>query len=405
MKPSRQIAGVAILTAVFGAGGWYMMQSAPKSERRPPKAQTVVVNAKPIIATDHAVRIEGFGVVAPAVLLDLQTQVSGRVIAVHKDLEPGGFIEAGETVLRLDRSDLLLALEEAEATLERAKANVAIEEGRQVIAEAELAIVTDAGDIELDDASRSLALREPQKKQMEAELRSAQNAVARARLNLSRAKLSYDRDIVIIDADVRPGEILQSGQVAGQAADAERYWFEVRLPSDKLFRLMALEETPQARVTLNGQQDELTGNVVRYRPELSDDSRLGGVIIEIPEPFAQTEQGWKPRVILGAYGKASITAGLLENVVAIPRSARADNNFVYVADGDNRLEKRAIDVVWEAGEEILVANRFEPADRLVTSRVSGLTPGIVVDVKDVDAKQSAPEPAQVSAVPIDGAIQ
>ena len=80
--------------------------------------------------------IVAYGTLTPRQSLELTTQVPGEVVWVHPQLVPGGGLDEGETLFRVDRRDYEIALASARARYAQAQASIDLEKGRAEIAKA-----------------------------------------------------------------------------------------------------------------------------------------------------------------------------------------------------------------------------------------------------------------------------
>lgn len=387
------------LALAFAAMSWLLMATTPENEKRRATPGLPVVDAMAVQAGTHAVTVRGFGTVRPARELDLRPQVEGRVVAMHADFEPGGLIPAGQPIIALDDADYRLDLAEAENALARAEAEITLEQGRQVVAREEFRLLE--GEMRFDEASTALVLREPQLKQVIADRDAAAGRVEQARLALQRTKLSLPFDTVVLETEAVPGEYVAAREVVGRVARADTYWVELRVRQAELSRLDSAEQGrpgSQAVVRPNGVGGvAYEGHVARIRAELAEETRLGGVIVAVADPLArQPDHSGRPPLLIGSHVAAEIDAGTIADVVRAPRRAVRDNGQVLVADADDRLHARRALVRWEQPDAVLLANLFEPGDRIITSRLSGVIPGAALTVNRIDP--FAPDAAGTDAV-------
>lgn len=377
-----------VLACGFAVAIWFLYATQPRTQMQRPEAKKPVVEAMALETVNRDVTTTAQGVVAPANgVVELRAQVGGDVIATHPNFKPGGYIPAGETILQIDRTDYELALADARAALNQAKASVDIEKGQQRIAEAEFELLE--GDIEFDTASRALALRQPQLQRVEADYEAALSAVDRAQLNLRRTSLSLPYDVVVLGVEAIDGEYLGAREIAGSLARADEFWVELRVRHDVLGRLETRSTDgtgSEVRVSLNG--TEYPGEVIRLRADVSQETRLGGVYVGIDDPLSmRPENADRPPLLIGSYVAASLQAGSVNNVIVMPRRALQDNNMVYVATAQDRLDVRPVQIAWELEDEVLIRPTLEAGDRIITSRVSGIAPGTQLRVR-VDGQET-----------------
>ena len=125
-----------VLVFVLLAGGftfmvWQLLQTAPRSGRDRPEAPVPLVDVAPSRPADHAVTAQSAGPVVSAYELEIRPQVGGQIIELHPAFEPGGFIPAGETIVRIDDADYQLAVAAAQAEVAKAQATITLERGRR----------------------------------------------------------------------------------------------------------------------------------------------------------------------------------------------------------------------------------------------------------------------------------
>ena len=377
-----------VLVFVLLAGGftfmvWQLLQTAPRSGRDRPEAPVPLVDVAHSRPAVHAVTAQSAGPVVSAYELEIRPQVGGQIIELHPAFEPGGFIPAGETIVRIDDADYQLAVAAAQAEVAKAQATITLERGRRVVAREELESLQ--GSLEIDPASRALALRRPQLRQVQAELAAAQNQLQRAQLDLGRTRVALPYDVIVLERERVGGEVVAARELLGRVTRADHYWVELRTQPALLPRLQVrTADTPGSHVRVQHGDTAIDGEVVRIRADVSSGSRLAGVIAAIP---ARPVDG--RRILIGSYVEAEIDAGIVKEAVRVPRRALRDNNRVWVVDAQDRLQVRNARVVWESEQNLLLDNKMlADGDRVVISRVSGLIPGTTVRTRNVDVEPS-----------------
>lgn len=372
---------VATLIGAFAFAGWQLMSSAPQSKRERPAAPVPLVDVVPTLSEDHPLRLSASGSLRSAEELEIRPEVGGRIRALHPDFEPGGRIGAGETLIEIADDEYRLAVAAAEADIAKARAAIALEQGRRVVAREELDLLK--GSVDVDPASRALALRRPQLRQVQAELTAAQNRLERAKLDLARTHLSLPYNVIVLERKRVANEVVAPRELIGRVARADKIWLELRVQPQMLRHIHARNgEVPGSQVRLV--DDTRTGEVVRIRADVAENSRLAGVIAEFPI----TDAARQP-LLLGSYVRAEIDGGVLSDVIAIPRRALRDNRRVWVVDRDDRLQVRRARVAGSSGQQLFVepgggAEGLHDGDRIVVSRIDGLIPGTVVRQREID---------------------
>ncbi|RMG95495.1 MAG: biotin/lipoyl-binding protein, partial [Candidatus Dadabacteria bacterium] len=116
---------MTVLPLVVLAGGLLGFKALVESRRAPPRRERPhlgpLVRVSAVQPVDVWVEVEAHGTVRPAAEIDVVPQVGGEVVEVSPNLVTGGFVAAGEVLLRIDPRDYELQLRTAEAGVEQAK--------------------------------------------------------------------------------------------------------------------------------------------------------------------------------------------------------------------------------------------------------------------------------------------
>jgi len=383
MKESFSVRGflIAVVVGISVLGVWSIMDTdpAPRKQREPALAPLVQVLDD--LPAEHRLHVDAHGSVRAADTLVIRPQVEGQLLELHPAFEPGGVIAAGEQLFAIDQTDYLLQVKTAEAAIAKARADLDIEQGRRRVAAEELRLLE--GSLTIDDSSRALALRKPQLKQARAELMRAQNQLEQAQTELARTRYQLPHDIVVLQRDKVPGEILAARDSIGRVARADRFWVELQVPPEYLPRLQERSEgAPGAQVKIINQGHVYAAEITRIRAELSENSRLAGVLAEVSDPLSkQSANHGRPPLLIGTYVEAQIEAGTLSNVLAAPRTVLHDNSRLWVVDADQHLQVREVDPVY-VGEETVYLAPLNTGERVLLSSPRGLVPGSKVRVQE-----------------------
>ena len=376
---------LALLAVGFTVAGWQLMQTAPQSKRERSSAPVALVDVIDSTPRDHRLILTAAGPVTSAYELEIRPQVGGLIAELHADFEPGGRIPAGSSILKIQSDDYRLAVEAEEAEIAKAKAAIAIENGRRIVAREELETLR--GSVNIDSASSALALRKPQLRQVQAELAAAENRLERARLDLARTGFSLPFDVIVLERVRVAGEVVAARELVGRVTRADEYWIELRTRPSMLRRVTARNgDSPGSRVLVRADAEEFLGEVVRIRADLASASRLAGVIAVVP-----VDDRAARHLLLGSYVEAEIAAGEMSQAIEVPRRAVRDNGRLWVVDADDRLQVRDAEVVWESGQTLLLhKGTLLSGDKIIVSRISGLVPGAQVRSRVVDPDNGRP---------------
>lgn len=372
--------------AVLGGTAWVVWMlyvTRPVVAREEVEPPPPIVTVTELKADDHPIRIEAYGTVVPARRVMLRTQVSGRIIDHHPALSPGGVLPKDEEVIRIDTVDYELRVKQEEVALAAARASYELEQGQQVVAAREWALLKD--EIEASQEMEDFALRRPQKRQAQAAVDAAENRLALARLDLERTIVHAPFNALVLDESVEIGQMISPQDEAAELVGTDGFWVRVAVPYDVLSRIEFPRgpeqpgSTAEIHVEENHEQPQpRRAHVLRLLGDLSERGRMARVLINIDDPLCLSDD--HPRddvpVLLNSYVRVVIDAGTLKDVVEIPRAALRENAQVWVRDAQGRLRIRDVDIRWRQPDSVLVANRFAPDEQLITSRLAVVVPGM-----------------------------
>jgi len=376
---------IVVVAAVIAVA----LASARKApERRETTSPGPLVEAVPAHLIDHPVEVVGHGTVQAGVTVQVVPQVSGRVVASHPGLVPGGLVGPGEPLLVIDSADYELARRRAEAVLTRAEVALQMELAEAEVARREWARLNPG-----EEPTSPLVLREPQVGQARAELESARADLAGAELALERTTVTVPIRARVLEESVDVGQHLVAGQpvatvygtdvleIVVPLDDAELAWFD--LPDRDGRGALA-----EIRADFAGAEHSWKGRVVRTEGRVDPVSRMVQVVVAVKE--TRSTGGRPVTLVPGMFVGVRILGEQLEGVVAVPRHAVRDGSRIWVVDADGRLRIRTVEIAHlEQGRAFISAGLAE-GDLVVISQLDVVTDGMLVRVADA----GEPEPTR-----------
>ncbi|OQY07717.1 MAG: hypothetical protein B6I22_02460 [Desulfobacteraceae bacterium 4572_123] len=130
------------LIALGGAAWAYFHSTSPQVKRTLHKPQATLVNVVTVKTANSRAIIKAMGTVRASREITLKSRVSGEVLELSPQFVPGGHVARGDLILKIDPSDYQIEVRKAESALARAMADLAIEQGNQVIAREELRLLS-----------------------------------------------------------------------------------------------------------------------------------------------------------------------------------------------------------------------------------------------------------------------
>jgi len=374
MLSSKRFQLGAVLITVFVVLTYWVMQTEPPKKKPKAKPVTPSVTAIKNEAGSHALELLAYGSVMPAELITLEAQAKGQLIALHRDFEPGGQIARGETLYSIDDREYQLNVDAAHAALKKAQADIAMEAAQRKVAEKDLEILSKR--MQLSDESKQLALRLPQQRQAEAALASAQRQLKQAQLDLSHTQRQIETNVVVVERKKVIGDTVSIGDEIGSVARADRYWVELRLPTDRIAKIQPRTNAKGSHVKLKANGIDYQGELIRIHPQIDSDSRLAKVIVEINQPLTQSSRP----LLLGTYVEAKIMQQPINNAVKLPREALTSDSRVWGVDNKGLLQVEAVHLIDMDSQSAYISSP-KGLDYIVTNSLKTLVPGTKVNVK------------------------
>lgn len=363
----------------------YLDKTRPEPERIRPIQQAVLVETTLAKSTSKTVVVSAIGTVIPAKKVTLVPEVSGKIVAQNKNLVPGGRIEKGQIVIRINPSDFDLALDQQRAKVTQASTDLTVEQGRQAVAEREWNLIQE--DIRSTNTSKKLVTREVHLESAEAHLKSARSGLRKAELNRNRTVIRAPFHALVTEEFVDVGQVVgQSTQIATLVA-SNPFWIRASVPMDRLSWIRIPrrpgEQGSQVRVFQQigpGLAEQRIGHVVKLLGEIDPKGQMARILVEIKNPLDPGDDPNAPKLplLIGANVRLEIDGPVLEDTVELPRMALREANRIWVKDDDGKLSIRAVEVIWAGDRTVYVNGPIGPGEKIITSQISTPVEGLML---------------------------
>jgi RND family efflux transporter MFP subunit len=350
----------------------------------PPRLPSVrVVSADP---QPVRLRVEAQGSVVPRTESDLVAEVSGRITWVSPSLASGGFLQHDEVLVRIDAGDYEVAVERAEAAVQRAKSELELSRAnlvrRKNLTERGVASAAD-----LENARNNAGVAA-------ASLRDATAALSQANRDLARTQVVSPYVGRVREKYVDIGQFVTVGSPVARVYAVD--YAEVRLPIpdteaayvDLPIDYRGEEQSGQGppvllRARFAGRDYEWQGRIVRTEGELDARTRMIHAVARVEDPYARSDDPDRPPLSVGLFVTAEIEGRAVDGVVTLPREALRRDGQVLVVDDEDRLVMRPVEVLKQDRETVLIAAGLQSGERVCTSPPALAVAGMVVRPIDV----------------------
>ena len=399
--------------------------------QRPPEEAARTVRVLTVAPGPFTPRVSGFGVVEPARSWTAMAQVAGRIAALGPNFRRGARVEAGEEIARIADADYRIAREQAAAqlagvdarlaerdlTVANARESLAIEEAALALSDRELARQRDlvargtasAATLEaqeqktltqrarVQDLRNQIALHPEQRRALERERAAAAAALERAELDLARTVIRAPFAARVAETAVERDQFAPVGATLGRLDGTERAEIDVQLPQSRMrdfvrvvFGAAAAAGDPSlgegragarlsAEIRLRFEDGAVRWPAEVSRPSAALDpaSRAFGAILTVENPFQGDPAAGRPPLFTGLFVEARIAGPVVDGALAVPRAA-IRQGAVFVADPENRLQRRPVTVAMTADGAALVTDGLAPGDRVVLTDLPTAVEGMLL---------------------------
>jgi RND family efflux transporter MFP subunit len=370
------LAGIVLMSITF--------LTEPKAKRVAAKRETAaLVEVTDVERGDYRPTIVALGTIEAAQDVTLSPRVAGEIVWRSPTFTPGGIVQKGEVLLRIDPADYRNILLQRKSELYEALAAYNIEMGRQNVAKRDFQILDETVSSEFE----SLVLRKPQLDAAQAKVDAARAAVNQAELELERTHIKAPFDAHILSRDVNVGSQVSRGNTLGRVVGLDAYWAVTTVPLSQLPWLdfpQGENRGPEVQIRNRVAWQEgvyRTGYLHRLLGALEEQTRMARVLVNVPDPLSligSTEN--RPPLMIGAFVETRIGARKLTDVFRLPRDlVRSDRTVWVMADG--KLSVRDVDIAFEDTEFVYIRDGLRLGEQIVTTNLSTVVDGAPLRLK------------------------
>lgn len=368
-SPWRAALGVLLVVAAAGAS----FLAYQRHFGRPVAVAVAYASRLEPGASVEAPVLTGSGyIVTAAKYISLGVRVPGRIEAYLVD--EGMRVEPGQALVELDPREYRERLNQAEAGLRLARANIDLY--RKELARFQELRRQDVATVSEVD------IKQNQLRVAEAEAARYEALIAQAKLDLEDTVLRAPRRGVVLEKFKEVGEIAVPGGFAGSGdliriADTTEMRAELDVNEADLSKVrigQAAEVVPDAFP-----ERKYAATVVKMYPQINRQKGTLKVQVRLLQPDDHLRPDMSGRITFRDRPALPEQAG---PVVRIPRSAlRRDNGapFAWVVT-QGRLRRQSLSGTTESGEVVLVTGGLTGGEALVVSDGSGLADGMEVQI-------------------------
>lgn len=352
----------------------------PGMPQPPPQVSVVTVETQPLMLTTELP-----GRTSPFRIAEIRPQVSGLIL--KRLFEEGSDVQIGQVLYEIDPAPFQAALDNAEAALGRARANLA---ATRLRAERYKELLADkaVSRQNYDDAAAALT-------QLEADIATWEATVKTARINLEYTRITAPISGRIGRSGVTDGAIVTAYQPLALATIQQLDPIYVDAPQStaELLRLKKNANNRKAdalnRLKLvleDGSPYPLEGTL--QFSDVTVDPTTGSVILRAVFP--------NPDGILlpNMFVRAVIPEAVNEQAILIPQQGVSrdpkGNPYAMIVDADGKAQMRPLSLDRAVADQWLVTAGLAPGDRMIVEGLFMLRPGAPVTATPFGAPPASP---------------
>lgn len=407
----------------------------PSPSSKPALERSRAVDVITLQQQPLAPQVTGFGRVKPKVEWKAISEVSGKVIYRHPELEKGRVLDAGTVILKIDPLDYQLTLAKAEADISSSEAQLAkldleeknlkttltIEKNRLAISKKEVARkeelrrkgLTSQSALDLEkqsylasqkvvqDLESQLQVLPKERRVSEAQLQVNQSKVEEAERSLEKTEITLPIDARISSVDIEQNQVVNMQQtmlvahgIAEIEVDAQVALHDMQALASSLTQYTAHADgrpradqlALQASIQLSSGQfvQQWPAKVTRISDTVSANQATVGVILEVAQDYSQLSPETAPPLVNGMFVQATLEGQANPHWVIPERALHGDK--VYLMSDDDTLIIKPVTVLFRREGLVAVQGDFIAAQQLVVNDLLPAVEGMALKVISKDGK-------------------
>jgi RND family efflux transporter MFP subunit len=408
----RQAAISIAMVAGATAISYLLYLQRPPTEIAEPEYTPVTVDVAEAVKERLRIPVQAQGTVSPLQQTTILAEVKGRVIELADSFHVGGFVSAGDILLRIDPRDYQTNLLHAEAALESAESALAQEEGRAEVALREWQKLP-AGS-QRSEAAKDLYLRKPQLEQARSQLLAAQADLNTARDNLDRTIIRAPYDALIRQKHTDLGQFVGAGTTLAEVFSIATAEVRLPIPQSRLEYLELPGLQGYGEGALIDLYTDVAGDIKHWTAQLhrtegvfDERSRVLYTVARVEDPYGLRHPDRVP-LRIGTFVNANIQGRELTDIVVLPRYVLRSGNLVWVVDESMHLRNRKVTSLRTGGDKVYISAGLDEGDLVsLTSldnsfagarvKIRSTTPSNLVDARGKGVGSIVPDPGSSRA--------
>ncbi len=317
-------------------------------------------------------------------MAEVRPQVAG--IIEKRLFNEGASVKAGEQLYQIEAAPYQAEVNNAQASLQRARAELKVTERR----EQRYRNLLDDNAVSQQEYDEALAAFE----QAQAEIAVRQAALESALINLRYTRVDAPIDGQIGISHVTEGALVSAGQQNPLATihQLDPMYVDIAQASKEILRLrrqlmsgrVNSDATPTVRLKLEDGSEYQHVGALQFS-EVNVNENTGSIVMRarFPNPDGL--------LLPGMYARAEVNEGRIDDAILVPQKAvmfdREGRANVMLVNVENKVEQRQIKVQRDIGNYWLISDGLQTGDKVIVEGLQKIAEGDEVEI-DSDNSQT-----------------
>ena len=197
-------------------------------------------------------------------------------------------------------------------------------------------------------------------------IESAYYKVKNLEERLSKYKIKAPFDGILVKGNISDGAYIVPNQMLGEFIDPNNFEVSVNIPVNHIEKIKLNQSVS---IIYNDNKNTITGNIKRINRKVDEMTQTIKIFIEFNNK----------NLFEGKFVEVKIPMGIIPNSQIISRSLLINDNYVFIANEDDKISKINVKPLFYNKENVIVTG-LDDGTRLITSNVSDIYEGMKIKV-------------------------
>ncbi len=313
----------------------YLITHKVQPEKKSVKILPPIVKVINVCKNSKAITINASGRVVPLRKSLINTEVSGKIVYISPNFLNGRIVEKGEVLAKIDKSDYVVALKNAEASYHNALLYY-----EKIRNEADRAIA------EWNKEKNRFNLKKPSNLRLyKPQLKSAKSEVQAAEANLSLAKCNLERTVIkapykgiVRNKSIDIGSFAVRGTPVCSLLSVENVEIITPVPDFDYPFIDFKKKKVKVSLKLKNKVFVFKGFLDRSEKIINSSTNMINIYTIVESPYKKI--GKTIPLFIGAFVNVELPGKQFDNIYRIPLTAIRDKNEIWIADNKRLIIKK-----------------------------------------------------------------